>query len=198
MEPSNKLFLPLIALLLPLTFYFFLGSVIAPYLTTFGISNDILLAVLGFAYLCVIFGSHHEGRSQSKYFKKYQKNLELPNPNDTTKNDVTKSSQKRYGTCFFINVIAILIALGIWIFSSENMIDKTSTVVGVENIWYQIVFLIVIMFICSNIFRITASIILFKIKFDTAIYSLKFVMLEEIFLYGLVISYILFIGGFFV
>ena len=153
MEPSNKFILPLIALLLPLTFYFFLGSVIAPYLTAFGISNDILLVVLGFAYLCVISWSHHEGRSQSKYFKKYQKKLELSSPNDDMKNDVTKSFEKRYGTCFFINVIAIMIALGIWIYSSYNMIDKTSTVVGVENIWYQIVFLIVIMFICSNIFR---------------------------------------------
>ena len=81
MEPKNRFILPLIGLFTPLIFYFILGSFIAPFFTTLGISNDILLAVLGFVFLCVISWGHHEGRSQSKFFKKYTEKMELIDEN---------------------------------------------------------------------------------------------------------------------
>ncbi len=206
MEPKNRFILPLIGLFTPLIFYFILGSFIAPFFTTLGISNDILLAVLGFVFLCVISWGHHEGRSQSKFFKKYTEKMEMIDENkvraDVDNNDVeteniSKIPQKRYGTCFFINVYAILIAVGIWVYSSDNFMFGVSSTVGVENVWYSVVVLIVLMFMCSNIFRVIASIMLFRITIGTTLNSIKFILLEEVILYGLIIAYFLLLGGFF-
>ena len=195
MEPSNKYILPMIGLFLPLIFYFILGSFIAPFLTAINISNDILLGILGFCYLIVISWSYHEGKSQSKFFKKYPQKIE--NDKEIGLENTPNIPVKRFGSCFFINVFANLIAIGIWLYSDDYFVLETSSKLGVENVWYAIVVLIIFMFLCSNIFRIFSSILFFKINIGKSINSIKFIVLEEIILYGLVVLYFLFIGGFF-
>ena len=180
MEPSNRFILPVIGLISPLLLYFTVGSLIAPHFTALGISNDILLASLGFVYLCVIIWGHHEGKSQSKFFKKYYKKLETFNENEARTDYVSKVPKKRYGTCFFINGFAILIGSGIWIFFNGSLIFVMAPALGVENIWYQIAVLIVLIFLCSNICRIFASIVFFNTRIGFTVNSIKFIILEEI------------------
>jgi len=195
MEPSNKYILPFIGLFSPLIFYFILGSFIAPFLTAFNISNDILLGILGFCYLIVISWSYHESKSQRKFFEKYPEKI-----NNDTEIGLENNSNipdKRLGSCFCINVFANLIAIGIWIYSNDYIVLNTSSTLGVENFWYAYAVLIIFMFLCSNIFRIFSSILFFNINVGKSINSIKFIVLEEMILYGLVVLYLLFLGGFF-
>jgi hypothetical protein len=197
MEPKNKYILPLLGLFTPLVFYFIVGSIIAPYVTAFNVSNDILLIILGLCYLILISYSHHEGKSQNKFFKRSQKRYQESDSNDGERDKLLEVSSKRYGTSFFINVYANLIAIYIWFFSSDGMIFGLSSAVGVENVWYSLVVLLILMFVCSTIFRVIASIILFRIKIGTTLNSIKFILLEEVIVYGIWSSIPLFYGGFF-
>ena len=196
MEPRNKYILPFIGLILPLIFYFFVGSLIAPILTSLQISNDILLALIGFVYLIVISYSNQEAKSQSKYFKKALEGLNSTESQPEENREISDSSKvtKRRGTCFFIHVAGNLVAIAMWIFFFP---EKFSESIGVFNIWYQIVVLIVMMFIFSNIFKLVATNLLFKVSFTKALNSIKFVLLSDLFWYGLIIAYYLYLGGFF-
>ncbi len=196
MEPRNKYILPFIGLILPLIFYFFVGSLIAPILTSLQISNDILLALIGFVYLIVISYSNQEAKSQSKYFKKALEGLNSTKSQPEENREISDSSKvtKRRGTCFFIHVAGNLVAIAMWIFFFP---EKFSESIGVFNIWYQIVVLIVMMFIFSNIFKLVATNLLFTVSFTKALNSIKFVLLSDLFWYGLIIAYYLYLGGFF-
>ena len=103
---------------LPLIFYFFVGSFIAPILTSLQISNDILLAVIGFVYLIVISYSSQEASSQSKYFKKALERSNSTESEPEENREISDSSKvtKRRGTCFFIHVAGNLVAIAMWIF----------------------------------------------------------------------------------
>lgn len=196
MEPRNKYILPFIGLILPLIFYFFVGSFIAPILTSLQISNDILLVVIGFVYLFVISYSSQEASSQSKYFKKVLKRSNSTESEPGENQEISDSSKvtKRRGTCFFIHVAGNLVAIVMWIFLFP---EEFSESIGVFNVWYQIVVLIVLMFICSNIFKLVATNLLFKVSFLKALSSIKFVLFEDLFGYGLASAYFLYLGGFF-
>ena len=196
MEPRNKYILPFIGLILPLIFYFFVGSLIAPILTSLQISNDILLAVIGFVYLIVISYSNQEAKSQSKYFKKALERSNSTESEPEENHEISDSSKvtKRRGTCFFIHVAGNLVAIVMWIFLFP---EEFSESIGVFNIWYQIVVLILMMFIFSNIFKLVATNLLFKVSFTKALNSIKFVLLSDLFWYGLIIAYYLYLGGFF-
>ena len=202
MEPKNRFILPLIGLFAPLAFYFILGSIIAPYLSALGISNDPLLILLGVLYFIVISYSYHEGKSQTKFLqKKHQKSQvsdeQMSDESDIIPENTLGATSKRLGTSFFINVFANLIAIFIWVYSSDSLVFGVSSAVGVVNFWYSIVVLIVLMFICSNIFRVFASIMLFRITIGTTLNSIKFILLEELIIYGLLSAYFLTLGGFF-
>jgi hypothetical protein len=196
MEPRNKYILPFIGLILPLIFYFFVGSLIAPILTSLQISNDILLALIGFVYLIVISYSNQEAKSQSKYFKKALEGLNSKESQPEENPEISDSSKvtKRRGTCFFIHVAGNLVAIAMWIFFFP---EKFSESIAVFNIWYQIVVLIVMMFIFSNIFKLVATNLLFKVSFAKALNSIKFILLSDLFWYGLISAYYLYLGGFF-
>jgi|ETNmetMinimDraft_13_1059891.scaffolds.fasta_scaffold97355_1 hypothetical protein len=196
MEPRNKYILPFIGLILPLIFYFFVGSFIAPILTSLQISNDILLAVIGFVYLIVISYSSQEASSQSKYFKKALERSNSTESEPEENREISDSSKvtKRRGTCFFIHVAGNLVAIAMWIFLFP---EEFSESIGVFNVWYQIVVLIVLMFICSNIFKLVATNLLFKVSFPKALNSIKFVLFSDLFWYGLISAYYLYLGGFF-
>jgi len=194
MQPRNSLILPFIALLLPLALYFIVASYVAPVLTSLGISNDILLGVLGFAYLFVVVYSNAEAKSQNKFFKKYQP--EMTSVGEEENVDQTDSPESfRRGSAFFLNVVGNLIAITMWIFFFP---DQFSESLGVSNIWYQVVVLLALMFLASNCFKIIATSMLAKVNYSTSLNSMKFVIASDIFWYGIVVAYFLLLGGFFV
>ena len=50
--------------------------------------------------------------------------------------------------------------------------------------WYQAILLLSLMFISSNLFRITASSMFFSVGVSTSLKSIKFILLGDIFSYG--------------
>ena len=147
MQPRNPLILPFIALVLPLALYFIVASYVAPLLTSLGISNDILLGVLGFAYLLVVGYSNADAKSQNKFFKKHQP--EMTSVGEEENVDQTDPPESfRRGSAFFLNMVGNLIAITMWIFFFP---DQFSESLGVSNIWYQGVVLLVLMFLREQI-----------------------------------------------
>lgn len=188
MEPRNSYLLPFSGLLLPVALYLVVASFIAPILSSLQISNDLLLGVLMFCYLLVISYSYSEAKSQHKFFKKhFTETSSMDEVTDDSSSD-TKITFRR-GTAFFINVVGNLIAISLWIFSNG---------VGFSNIYYQVAALILIMFLASNIFKIFATSLYANINYATAINSLKFAIASDVFWYGLIGAFFLFLGGFFV
>ena len=191
MQPKSSIILPVTALLLPAALYLVVASFVAPVLSSLQISNDLLLGVLGFAYLLVILYSNTEAKSQSKFFKKHFPEIENVDVGETKEYHLPL----RRGTSFFINVVGNLIAISLWIFFSP---DKLSDSIGISNIWYQVVVLLLIMFLASNLFRVIATSMFASINYKKSLNSAKFIIASDVFWYGLIGAYFLFLGGFFV
>jgi len=191
MQPKNSILLPVAALLMPVALYLVVASFVAPVLSSLQISSDILLGVLGFAYLLVILYSNTEAKSQSKFFKKHFPETENVDGGESEGYHLPL----RRGTLFFINVVGNVIAIALWIFFFP---DDFSESIGVSNIWYQVVVLLLIMFLASNIFRIIATSMFASVDYKTSINSAKFIIASDVFWYGLIGAYFLFLGGFFV
>ena len=194
MQPKNTFILPFLGLILPIGFYFIVASFIAPIFSALQISNDILLAALGFCYLLVVSYSNIEAKSQSKFFNKY---FTIEKNEDSAGIDTQPyvAPQLRRGTAFFINVVGNLIAITLWIFFSPTQFSES---IGVSNIWYQIVVLLIIMFFLSNTFKIIATTTFSKSRNMTSLNSMKFNIASDLFFYGIIALYFLFMGGFFV
>ena len=193
MQMRNSIILPILGLVLPVGFYLIIASFIAPVFTALQISNDILLTTLGIAYLIVISHGNLEAKSQSKYFEKYL--IKLENDNRNSEDNGSLSLNFKRGTFFFINIIGNLIAIALWVFF---MPDEFSESIGISNIWHQIVVLITIMFLVSNVFKIICTSSMYAVNTSTSLNSMKFNIASDVFWYGLIIAYFLFLSGFFI
>jgi hypothetical protein len=192
MQIKNSIILPIAGLVLPLGFYLIIASFIAPVFTALQISNDILLATLAFAYLIVVLHANLDAKSQNKFFKKYLIKLEK---NDLhSENSGTLSLDFKRGTFFFLNILGDLIAIALWVFFFP---DEFSESIGISNIWHQLVVLIIIMFLVSNAFKVISTSLMYKVTIMTSLNSMKFIIVSDIFWYGLIVAYFLFISGFF-
>ena len=198
MEPNNRLLLPVLGLICP---FFFLALLFEVELTlssmrlSYGIliedinqlifhkeiklkdfvTSHLIAIVIAVVYLIIIGASSGDARSQRKYFRKVQ---------ESSQDAKTEINKKSYGTCFFINTISLLIALGLLFFSIGSFIIGYSEKIGVSDVWYQAILLLSLMFISSNLFRITASSMFFSVGVSTSLKSIKFILLWDIFSYG--------------
>lgn len=193
MQPKNSFILPSIGLLLPFALYMFLASKIAPVLTSINFSNDSLLLVLGIAYLLVVLWSNVEAKSQTKFFIKYYPDQVTSQDSKNKKN--AKTSRLRRGSSFFIHIIGNITAIFLWLFFFP---DEALRAAGVSNVWYQLASLLIIMFFASNIVKVFVTSKFAQVDIKTSLNSLKFVILSDVFWYGIVCAYFLLLGGFFV
>ena len=88
---------------------------------------------------------------------------------------------------FGINSIATTVALTLWLFVNSTM--------GVANVFVSLAILLIVMFILSNAMRIWLTSTTFSVNGKTSINSLKFVLIEEIVIYSLIIFISLKMGG---
>tara|TARA_B100001079_G_C16220227_1_gene429929 strand:+ start:37 stop:702 length:666 start_codon:yes stop_codon:yes gene_type:complete len=208
MEPNNRFLLPILGLISPF-FFLVLALDVEPTLSSMKISFGILFEdihqlifheeiklkdfvishlnaiVILVVYLIIITWSHDAARSQRKYFRKVQ---------ESSQGATTEINKERYGTCFFINTIAILIAAELLFFLSASFIIGISEKIGVGDFWYQGILQLSVTFIFSNIFRVTASIMFFSVGVGISLKSIKFILLKEILIYGLLATIVIIEG----
>ena len=97
---------------------------------------------------------------------------------------LSKNEQSNLFACFGINSLANMCALGIWLFSTLD-----------GDPWDALAILGVIMFTVANGVRLLLTTLALSLGLRRSLNALKFILFEEIFLYGLGITLFLFLSG---
>jgi hypothetical protein len=175
-QPNNKIILPLLALVIPIIIYFAYISFFKPIADAGLVSFEALgyTAIIGILFF---YGwSYFESKSQYKFFVRKNKKDE-------------NSSIPNRGTLFFCHTMGNSVAISLWFFCAE--------LINTQNIWMSMAILIIVMLIMSLVVRFFLSVYFLKLSNDIILNSLKFVMIEEIIIYGLGIAYFLLLSGIF-
>lgn len=200
MENKKNYFFIIIGIVLPIILIFSFQSYIE---RVFGQYN---IWFVGLIYFLFILWSIEEARSQKKFFNKNQDLLlkQIVKAGDFSgfeETDKIKNNLFNLGNLFFIQSAANFFYFLIWwtfifepsLFATRNLWNELEII----NTFYLAVFVVGFSVFLCNLFRVLMTSKIFGISLGSSLNSIKFILIEEIILYGLFGTYLAFIGGFF-
>ena len=200
MENKKNYFFIIIGIVLPIILIFSFQSYIE---RVFG-QYDIWF--VGLIYFLFMLWSIQEARSQKKFFNKNQDQLlkqivKAGDFSDYEETDKIKNNMFKLGSLFFIQSAANFFYFLIWwtfifepsLFATRNLWNELETI----NSFYLSFFVIGFSVFFCNLFRVLMTSKIFGISLGSSVNSIKFILIEEFILYGLLGTYLMFIGGFF-